>query len=134
MVVCVVTVHGIGFQQAPDDSRGVRGYADHLHDNLHAYFDGQHGGDRILGDDPNRLHDPSHVRGPIYVQSMWQGNDGTAPSREAGLRRLGTWNADKTGIDHADPKAALADGDAPVAHIALVYSNLERSYAQDPGP
>jgi hypothetical protein len=44
--VCVVTVHGIGFQQPPKD--GQPGYADALHEHLRKPL-----GDR-LGDDPER--------------------------------------------------------------------------------
>lgn len=65
--VCVVTVHGIGFQQPPEG--GNPGYADALHENLRAALAGQ------LGDDPNR-------RGPVYVRSEWGG------SRAQGLARL----------------------------------------------
>jgi hypothetical protein len=67
--VCVVTVHGIGFQQPPEN--GKPGYADALHENL-----GQALGGR-LGDDPNR------DKGPVYVQSEWKG------SPADGLARLG---------------------------------------------
>ncbi|HWC87505.1 MAG TPA: hypothetical protein VG388_13275 [Solirubrobacteraceae bacterium] len=66
--VCVVTVHGIGFQQPPEDGRP--GYADILHENLRRQL-----GDR-LGDDPNR---PA-PGGPVYVRSEWKGSpaDGLA--------------------------------------------------------
>jgi hypothetical protein len=131
--ICLVTVHGIGFQQPPDDPQGVRGYADRLHENLHALLGGNDDGISILGDDPNRLRADPPVRGPIYVQSLWQDADGAHPTREGGLRRLGSWKANGD-IDHSSPETALLHGDASVAHIALVYSNLERSYAQDPGP
>jgi hypothetical protein len=32
-ITCIVTIHGIGFQQPP--ASGVVGYADHLHRHLH---------------------------------------------------------------------------------------------------
>jgi hypothetical protein len=67
--VCVVTVHGIGFQQPPEN--GKPGYADALHENLRKELK-----DR-LGDDPNR------DKGPVYVQSEWKG------SPADGLARLG---------------------------------------------
>jgi hypothetical protein len=67
--LCLVTVHGIGFQQPPKD--GKPGYADALHEHLHAP---DALGDR-LGDDPNRP-------GPVYVESEVDG------SRTAGLSRL----------------------------------------------
>lgn len=66
---CIVTVHGIGFQQPPED--GNPGYADALHEHLRAVL-----GDR-LGDDPER---PGG--GPVYVSSEWKG------SPAQGLARL----------------------------------------------
>ena len=60
--VCVVTVHGIGFQQPPNG--GTAGYADALHEHLRKSL-----GDR-LGDDPNR----EGARGPVYVSSEWEGS------------------------------------------------------------
>src|SRR5450755_1709231 len=60
--VCVVSVHGIGFQQPPRDGRP--GYADALHDLLRKTL-----GDR-LGDDPER---PA-TGGPVYVSSEWDGS------------------------------------------------------------
>jgi hypothetical protein len=50
-----MTVHGIGFQQAP--GHGVPGYADGLHASLRAQLGG------ALGDDPYR------EGGPVYVRS-----------------------------------------------------------------
>jgi len=66
---CIVTVHGIGFQQPPQDGRP--GYADGLHENLRAVL-----GER-LGDDPERAGG-----GPVYVRSEVDG------SRLDGLARL----------------------------------------------
>ena len=60
--VCVVTVHGIGFQQPPRG--GKPGYADALHDLLRKAL-----GDR-LGDDPER---PA-TGGPVYVSSESDGS------------------------------------------------------------
>jgi hypothetical protein len=68
--VCVVTVHGIGFQQPPRD--GTPGYADALHDLLRRPL-----GDR-LGDDPER----PGTGGPVYVSSE------SAGSPNKGLARL----------------------------------------------
>jgi hypothetical protein len=68
--VCVVTVHGIGFQQPP--TNGSPGYADALHDLLRRAL-----GDR-LGDDPER---PA-PGGPVYVSSEWD----NSPAK--GLGRL----------------------------------------------
>jgi hypothetical protein len=110
-LTCMVTIHGIGFQQPPEDvpnARGGRrpGYADQLHTLLH-----QSGKVPGLGDDPERLrHD---VRGPVYVQSPWA-------EPENGLSRL----------DLGRPLIAERDDLPPegrVAHVALVYSGLEIS-------
>jgi hypothetical protein len=68
--LCLVTVHGIGFQQPPVDGRP--GYADALHAHLHEQL-----GD-LLGDDPERVGDA----GPVYVCSEVHG------SRSDGLARL----------------------------------------------
>lgn len=59
--VCVVTVHGIGFQQPPEDGRP--GHADALHEHLRKVL-----GSR-LGDDPDR-----DTGGPVYVRSEWDGS------------------------------------------------------------
>jgi len=106
--VCVVTIHGIGFQQPPHD--GVPGYADGLHAHL----------DRVLRDKGVRLgSDPSRGHGPVYVRSAKPGTRDT----EWGLSRLGTWNADGTAVGIAD--APLTAGDEPVTHVAVVYNPLE---------
>jgi hypothetical protein len=108
-VTCVVTVHGIGFQQPPNenpnDPGGRRpGYADQLHRLLQA--SGLVPG---LGDDPERLEHGVH--GPVYVQSPW--------------------NEPENGLSRLDPHRPLVteQGDAPtdrrVAHVALIYSGLE---------
>jgi hypothetical protein len=60
--VCLVTVHGIGFQQPPIDGRP--GYADALHDLLRKTLGAR------LGDDPER---PA-AGGPVYVSSEWDGS------------------------------------------------------------
>jgi hypothetical protein len=89
--VCLVTVHGIGFQQPPQG--GHPGYADGLHDLL------AHQLGEMLCQDPDQT---GRGYGPVYVQSSWQG------SPDAGRKRL---------------DGPL--GEAPVAHVALVYSDLE---------
>lgn len=66
-LTCIVTVHGIGFQQPPHD--GAPGYADTLHANLQRVLG------KRLGDDPRR-------RGPVYVRSEVDG------SSDKGLSRL----------------------------------------------
>ena len=91
--VCLLTVHGIGFQQPPEGERD--GYADGLHRHLRAVL-----GDR-LGEDCGTPADPDRPPGgPVYVQSEWEGK------RELGLQRL------------AEPLVSGGD----VAHVALVYS------------
>ena len=108
-LTCLVTVHGIGFQQPPqpahDDVPAVPGYADGLHQRLH---DDATGLGARLGDDPVRWADSNgRVRGPVYVASSWYG------IREDGLRRL-----NQALVHPSDPPAE-------VAHVALVYSHLE---------
>lgn len=92
---CLVTVHGIGFQQPP--LGGEPGYADALHENLRTKL-----GDR-LGDDPER--EKKGEKGPVYVSSQVDG------SRDQGLARL-------------DPGRPLAPA-GKIAHVALVYSPSE---------
>jgi hypothetical protein len=103
---CLVTVHGIGFQQPPTKDPPRQGYADPLHTHLHAYLDERHPG--LLGDDPNR----PDTKGPVYVSSAVDGN------REAGLRRL------------KDP--LVGDEGRQIAHVAVVYTPSE-SPVPDPG-
>lgn len=59
-LTCLVTLHGIGFQQPPID--GQPGYADTLHTLLKKQLGAR------LADDPER---PGG--GPVYVQSSWNG-------------------------------------------------------------
>jgi hypothetical protein len=114
MVTCVVTIHGIGFQVPPKDDRHIPGYADKLHTSLsHAL-----GTVAPLGDDPARLK--SGIRGPVYVHSNWPPGTGNI---EEGIGRLGTWAKERPGRVTTD--APLIDGDQPLAHVALVYANLE---------
>jgi hypothetical protein len=105
--LCVLTVHGIGFQQPP--LHDVPGYADVLHQNLAADLG------HLLGNDPNR--EPA-VSGPVYVMSARPGTRET----EWGLKRLGQWRRDGR-LDISD--APLAEDDRPIAHVALVYTSLE---------
>jgi hypothetical protein len=93
--VCVVTVHGIGFQQPPKGS--TPGYADALHEHLRKPLG------KRLGDDPNRPHPPG---GPVYVSSESDGS----PSE--GLGRL-------------DKDRPLVGEEDQIAHVALVYSPSE---------
>lgn len=114
-LVCLVTIHGIGFQQAPE--LGVEGYADRLHQNLLAYLPDTLGGDT----------DPKFGRtaqsGPIYVQSDWPPD---SRKIEEGLKRLGQWLDDDPTHRLIDTtNAPLQDKNKPIAHVALIYSHLE---------
>ena len=104
--ICMLTVHGIGFQQPPE--AGIPGYADGLHRNLAEVL-----GDK-LGNDPNRQ---PQTDGPVYVMSAKPGTH----DHEWGLSRLGSWRDDA--IDVAG--TPLAEPDSPIAHVALIYTSLE---------
>jgi hypothetical protein len=112
-VTCVVTIHGIGFQQPPDDEQGVLGYADAFHRRLSTVLQG------ALGDDPNRIRD-HNVHGPVYVHSNWPRGTGGV---ELGLARLGKWQDQRPASVSTDQP--LVDGDQTLAHVALVYAHLE---------
>lgn len=110
-VTCLVTIHGIGFQQPADDSHQIPGYADDLRPALKAKLP-----EGYLSDDPYR-----EISGAIYVRNDPSGgNDGAE-----GLKRLGTRRADGT----TDPSGAafIKEGQdaARLAHVALVYCNSE---------
>ncbi len=121
-ITCIVTIHGIGFQQAP--SEGVAGYADDLHKHLCCELNKD--GVELLSDDPD--HRPHQMIGsvPIYVESAWPPG---SFCREDGLKRLGTWvDDDRRAVSHKrreDPKQELVNGNARVAHVALVYSRMQ---------
>ncbi len=122
---CIVTIHGIGFQQPPEE--GVDGYADDLHAHLCAELN--QNGNVLLSDDPDRhLFQEKRESVPIYVRSVWPDESG-AVRREEGLMRLGTWtDHHRTVVSHdrtQNPKQALVKENAPIAHVALVYSELE---------
>jgi hypothetical protein len=115
-IICIVTLHGIGFQQPPLD--GVEGYADDLHTNLCSLLNQDD--NVLLSDDPDRQ---THQKGdsvPIYVQSTWPP---TSLCRENGLKRLGSWDEHRQTVNHDD--APLVTENARIAHVALVYSGLE---------
>jgi hypothetical protein len=88
--LCILTVHGIGFQQPPIDS--AAGYADVLHENLSA---GLQALGSSLGKDPQRNPGPF---GPVYVRSAKPGTR----DHEWGLKRLGTihYRAGQTAENH----------------------------------
>jgi len=113
-VLCLLTIHGIGFEQAPDDAQGIPGYADGLHANLARAL-----GPEVLSDDPGRI---PGGHGAIYVQSLWPEQTSGQPTREQGLARLGQWAPDGT-LDTT--QAPLVTDHQSIAHVALVYSHLE---------
>ncbi len=121
-ITCIVTIHGIGFQQAP--SEGVKVYADDLHKHLCCELNKD--GVELLSDDPD--HRSRQIAGsvPIYVESVWPAG---SLRREAGLRRLGSWvDDDRRAVSYdlkEDPKQELVSGNACIAYVALVYSRLE---------
>jgi hypothetical protein len=110
-MIVVITIHGIGFQQAPSSPAASDGYADALHEGLR-----RHLGD-LLGDDPNRI--AAGGRGPVYAQSNYPP---LTHATEPGLRRLGSWTTSGS-VDIAG--VPFAEAGKHVAHVALVYSGLE---------
>ena len=106
-VTCLVTIHGIGFQQPPVGD--IPGYADKLHANLKRELK------ELLSDDPGRQRTRPGEAGAIYVQSEYPTGTG---DRMEGMRRLGVWDHTRTSIDTTDAPlvdAEHADRDA-VAH------------------
>jgi len=99
-LTCLVTLHGVGFQQAP--AAGIPGYADALHERLGRHLDAAWPG-----------------ASPIYVCSHWPPE---SQKSEPGLARLGSWRAPGS-IDHA--QAPLGDGSSALVHVALVYAHPE---------
>jgi hypothetical protein len=110
-LTCVVTVHGIGRQQPPDDKANVAGYADELHTNLRPLLG------LSLGEDPQRPNG-----GPVYVQSEYPS---LSKDTEKGLERIGKWDASRSVVKGAD----LTQTGASIAHVALVYSGDEEHVA-----
>ncbi|HKV01823.1 MAG TPA: hypothetical protein VJQ26_06850, partial [Ktedonobacteraceae bacterium] len=118
-ITCLVTLHGIGFEQPPQAGVDNSGYADPLHQHLKKCLEEE------LNDDPNRERGKPGDNGAIYVESRWPDDQGKV-SREEGMKRLGVWYDNKQGIDTTG--APLVDKDAKdgsISHVALVYSNLE---------
>jgi hypothetical protein len=115
-VTCLVTIHGIGFQQPPVGD--IPGYADKLHANLKRKLKD------LLSDDPGRERTRPGEAGTIYVQSEYPTGTG---DRKEGMRRLGVWDQTHSSIDMTDAPLVdkgYIDRDV-VAHVALVYANLE---------
>lgn len=117
-ITCLVTIHGIGFQQAP--TADVPGYADRLHESLAGLLNAS-----LLSDDPQRTRRQRGEAGPVYVQSSWPPDTYNV---EAGLSRLGTWvQGSARAIDNS--RAPLTNGIGRIAHVALVYSQLQDQQA-----
>ena len=115
-ITCIVTIHGIGFEQPP--GKDVAGYADDLHAHLYEHF-----GD-LLSDDPNKQVYQHRQSVPIYVQSSYPPSSSKTRSREEGMKRLGKWRDGN--LSEIDPTGAdLVREGASIAHVALVYSELE---------
>lgn len=126
--ICLVTIHGVGFEQRPTKGAPLSGYADMLHLRLSRALQGA---PAQLSDDPSsqRTQAGRGLAGPVYVQSDWPPR---SERREAGLARLGVWREPSHprivgAVDGA--KAPLATPGARLAHVALVYSRME-----DQGP
>lgn len=115
-ITCLVTLHGVGFMQAPQPGVNDSGYADLLHEHLSKRLGA------LLSDDPGRTRAHRGENGAIYVESRWL-TPSHAISREEGLKRLGSWSADFRQIEIQD--APLVANDEPISHVALVYSDLE---------
>jgi hypothetical protein len=117
-VIVLITIHGIGFQQAPTQPGASDGFADALHEGLRSSLAG------VLGDDPIRVD--AGGGGPVYAQSNYPPHTGPT---EPGVSRLGTWTA--TGSVDITGKP-LAGSGARIAHVALVYSGLEEQTGDVP--
>jgi hypothetical protein len=120
-ITCLVTLHGIGFEQPPISGVLNSGYADPLHQHLKKFLNA------LLSDDPNRREGRNQPgdNGAIYVESRYKDAQGKL-TREEGLKRLGIWCDDHQKIDFTNAPL-VEDGaqDGSISHIALVYSNLE---------
>src|ERR1700681_609953 len=93
-ITCVVTIHGIGFQEPPrpphDGYAETPGYADGLQTNLAEQLP-------ELSDDPDRQSWQTAKSLPVYVCSHFQG------SRALGLKRLGEWEGELGGGKDGPP-------------------------------
>jgi len=116
-ITCLVTLHGVGFEQPPQTDVVNSGYADILHQHLKKYLGDQ------LSDDPGRERTRAGENGVIYVESRWPDQVTGEVSSEIGMKRLGSWNTGQTRVDIRN--APLVANREPVSHLALIYSNLE---------
>jgi hypothetical protein len=109
-ITCVVTVHGVGFQQPP--SAGRAGYADQLHAGLAAAL----GSGVRLSDDPRRASYQVGDSVPIRVSSEWPPDQ---PAPEKGVERVGKWVAGPGGRSRSTaPRHVRQDRRALVARVA----------------
>ncbi len=115
-ITCLVTLHGVGFEQPPQPGVTNSGYADPFHEHLSKCLG------TLLSDDPKRAREHRGENGAIYVESRWL-SAGGKPCREEGLKRLGSWSADRQHIERKH--APLVANDEQISHVALVYSDLE---------
>ena len=114
-ITCLITIHGIGFQHAPQD--GQPGFADGLQASLKTYLP-----DLLSGDPVSEFGRPAG-EGAVYVHSAWPPGSGNETN---GLRRLGSWSADDPGHRHLDITGVpLVEDGRSIAHVALVYAGLE---------
>jgi hypothetical protein len=114
-LTCLITIHGIGFQHAPQS--GQPGYADGLHDRLQARLP-----DLLSGDPVSEFGRPAGM-GAVYVHSDWPPGSGRT---DEGLKRLGRWKAgDSSHRDLDITDVPLAEEGRSIAHVALVYAGLE---------
>ncbi|HEY8741048.1 MAG TPA: hypothetical protein VIN56_10700 [Candidatus Dormibacteraeota bacterium] len=111
-LVCLLTVHGIGFQQPPHEP-DVPGYADALHLHLRKVLG------PLFGDDPRRERNAPGEAGAVYVSSEWPPRSGDI---ELGLDRIAARLPDGS-LDWSDRPLA-APGSA-IGHVAVVYAGLE---------
>src|SRR5258708_10567250 len=109
-ITCLVTLHGVGFQQPPQNEVVNSGYADPLHQHLKQCL-----GD-LLSDDPERKRSKPGENGAIYVESRWRDATTGTVSLENGLSRLGRWNAAQQGVDTRN--APLVANREAISHIA----------------
>src|SRR5947209_12634213 len=111
-ITCLVTIHGIGFQQPPQPDMGIPGYADLLHKSMTNYLD-----ETMLDDDPYRERQRRGENGPIYVESKRL--PVAINNRKMGLDCFGTWSRrDIRKIDALH--TPLGNGNSRIIHIALV--------------
>ena len=113
-ITCLVTIHGIGFQHAPQ--KGGQGYADGLHAHLQRHLP-------ALGGDPVSEFGRAAGVGAVYVHSDWPPGSGKI---DEGLKRLGVWRQGDLSHRAVDiTNVPLVDERHHIAHVALVYAGLE---------